>query len=100
MQMVKRRSEQGAVKKSEIDQKTIDDLADRLADKPYGQEPSVQNVDDTNSEELERVTITIPQNMRYALEDLAIQRKRSKQKGASVSAIVREALGNFISHTS
>ena len=91
--MVKPRSKQGSVKSDNVDDKKIEALANKLADKPYGQEISE---DEGRGEELERITITIPQQMRHRLEDIALKRKRAKQETRSVSALIREALEHYL----
>ena len=91
--MVKPRSKQGGVKPDNVDDKKIEALANKLADKPYGKEISE---DESRREELERITITIPQHMRHRLEDIALKRKRAKQETRSVSALIREALEHYL----
>ena len=101
--MVKPRSKQLSItKKQEIDSSVADSLADKLADKPYGQptKSKAQDenntvIDQTQGKEIERITISIPRWMSYALEDMARERKRGKQQNRTVSAIVREALDNY-----
>lgn len=92
--MVKPRSKQGNVKPKNTDDKRIEALADKLADKPYGQE--ISEDDSKKTEELERITITISQTMRHRLEDIALKRKRAKQDVRSVSALIREALECYL----
>jgi len=97
--MVKPRSQQLSItKKQEIDSTIAESLADKLADKPYGQqlEPETQSAKkEIKDTEIERITISIPRWMSYRLEDMARERKRSKQQNRTVSAIVREALDMY-----
>lgn len=51
---------------------------------------SIDNID--NTEGLERITITIPRSMKYALDDLMLDRKRNKKPNRTASAMIREAL--------
>lgn len=90
--MVKPRSKQSGNKKNQ--QQEVENLIERLADKPYGTEaaPSIKQED----EKLERITITLPQNLRDTLDDLALQRKRQNLSNKTVSSIVREALELYL----
>ena len=120
--MVKPRSKQAKVKATiEVDDQAIAALADQMADRPYEAEmppkepiksleerleglfEKSENIEkqeesqaDPETEELERITISLPQAMRYQLEDMARDRKRAKKPGRSVSAIVREALERYL----
>jgi len=62
--------------------KSIEELANELSDKPYG---------DTALEEdiLARTTISLPSSLLYKLEDLAKRNKREKKAPRSVSALIR-----------
>jgi len=96
--MVKPRSQQVASKKATASANDIDALADRLADKPYNE--AISNQTETikqndEAEEMERITISITQKMRYMLEDIAIERKRAKEPSRSISAIARDALEDY-----
>ena len=93
--MVKPKSKQTPLISKQIEEKEIDQLADKLADKPYGQDAEIII---SPSETLERITITVPQNLRYDLEEVALKRKRIKKKNASISAIIREALQEYMQH--
>lgn len=96
--MVKPRSQQAASKKATANTNDIDALADRLADKPYNETPSTQAQPEkpiNEVEEMERITISIPQKMRYMLEDIVLERKRAKEPSRSVSAIARDALEDY-----
>lgn len=64
--------------------KAIEELADELADKPYGEDKKMDTI--------VRVTISLPSSMLYAIEDLAKYNKRKKGELRSVSAIVRNCL--------
>lgn len=66
--------------------KTIEDLANELADKPYGQKHNA----------LVRTTITLPATVLFKLEDIARVNKREKDKLKSVSAIIRYCINNCL----
>ncbi len=97
--MVKPRSKQLSItKKQDIDISMAESLADKLADKPYGQSVKPEGLSpkkNTQDTEIERITISIPRWMSYTLEDMARERKRSRQQNRTVSAIVREALDSY-----
>jgi len=65
-----------------IDRKAIENLANELADKPYGQ----------THDTLARTTITLPTSVLLKLEDIARDNKRKKSSLKSVSAIVRNCI--------
>ena len=65
-----------------IDKKAIENLANELADKPYGQTYDI----------LARTTITLPASILLKLEDIARDNKRRKNNLKSVSAIVRDCI--------
>ena len=96
--MVKPRSKQATVKqKSNIDESKIEALANAIADKPYGKAKLPSDLNSkSQSDTLERVTITLPSNLRIKLEDLAITRKRAGDPNKNVSAIIREALDAYL----
>jgi hypothetical protein len=94
--MVKPRSQKLAQPiKPNPSQKTIEKLADKIADKPYGKKLEAVE-DNDNGEELERITISIPRSMKYALDDLMLDRKRNKKPNRTASAIIREALKVYL----
>jgi hypothetical protein len=47
-------------------------------------------------EGLERITITIPRTMKYALDELIIDRKRNKKPNRSASAMIRASLKVYL----
>jgi hypothetical protein len=65
-----------------IDNKAIENLANELADKPYGQKQDT----------LVRTTISLPSSVLYKLEDMALNNKRKKDNLRSVSAILRHCI--------
>jgi hypothetical protein len=65
-----------------IDRKAIENLANELADKPYGQ----------THDTLSRTTITLPASVLLKLEDMARDNKRKKNNLKSVSAIIRDCI--------
>lgn len=62
----------------------IENLANELADKPYG--------NDAKEDNIARTTITIPAHILFELEDIARNNKRKKKGPRSVSAIIRDCL--------
>ena len=73
--------------------KSIENLADELADKPYGKNNSLDN-------KIIRTTITLPAYMLHKLEDIALKNKRETKELKSVSAIIRSSITKyFISNT-
>lgn len=73
-----------------IDPEAADKLADKLADKPYGDKPIVSDTDMT------RTTISLPTSLLRSLEDIALSNKRSGKSPKNVSALVREALEQYM----
>ncbi len=97
--MIKSRSQQvKSLPKKNINKTDIDALADKIADKPYGKEKNntEEKISESDTQEMERITITVPLNMSYVLDDMARERKRNKLPNRTVSAIVREALDEYI----
>jgi len=70
-----------------------DALANRLADRPYGDEKIVT---EPSQEILTRTTISLPQHTLREIEDLALNNKRNGIAPKSVSAIIREALDAYL----
>ena len=70
-----------------------DALANRLADRPYGDEKIVT---EPPQEILTRTTISLPQHTLREIEDLALNNKRNGVAPKSVSAIIREALDAYL----
>ena len=77
------------LKKRNVDEKAIDELANDLVDKPYG--------DDIKNESTVRTSISLPASLHEALEDLAIKNKRSGKNLKTVSAIARQAIHDYLS---
>ena len=67
--MVKPRSQQASSKK--VDPKAVEELADSLADKPYGKPQPSEEV-------IERLTIALPVSLYDELEVLAKSQKASQ----------------------
>lgn len=73
-----------------------DALANKLADKPYGDEAQHQ----PETEEQVRTSISLPKSLFHTIEDMARDNKRQGIEPKSVSAIVRNALNLLLNHTS
>lgn len=65
-----------------IDKVAIENLANELADKPYG----------TKSDSLARTTISLPESVLHKLEDMALNNRRKDVGLKSVSAIIRHCI--------
>lgn len=100
--MVKPRSKQKSQASKNLEDTTakdieIEQLAESLADKPYGAPAMPSDISNSKSpEKLERVTITMPTSTRIQLEDMAMARRRAGEPNKSVSAIIREALESYL----
>ena len=100
--MVKSPSQKSANQsKKDIEEDKIEDVVSKLADKPYGKEVAEKNKDTSNiantkNNEMANISISIPLEMSYKLDDMARERKRKKLKNRTVSSIVREALGQYL----
>lgn len=68
---------------------SIENLANELADKPYGQKKELDNA-------IIRTTITLPAYMLHELEDIAIRNKRKNIEPKSVSALIRDSINNIL----
>lgn len=90
--MVKKPSQQ-AGSRSEVTPEQAEALAQRLADKLYGEEKKTASPE---TESLSRTTISLPTTLLRQMEDLAYVNKREGKDLRSVSAIVREALTNYL----
>ena len=66
------------------DKSIIEDLANELSDKPYGE--NKKNIS------VVRTTISLPSSILFYLEDLAKNNKRNKSELRSVSAIIRHCI--------
>lgn len=70
--------------------KAIENLANELADRPYGMK-------EEDNDELVRTTITLSKSLLFKLEDLAKNNKRKKEDLRSVSAIIRYCIDKSLS---
>lgn len=84
-----------AIKKREANIADVEKLAKELADKPYGEEAN-----SNEDERLVRTSLSLPATMHETLEDMAIQNKRAGRELRTVSAIVREAIENYLKSNS
>ncbi|AWK15578.1 hypothetical protein SK355_11720 (plasmid) [Candidatus Fukatsuia symbiotica] len=67
-------------------------LANRLADRPYGEEKLVYATQDLFA----RTTISLPQCLLREIEDRALSNKRAGIEPKNVSALIREALNSYL----
>lgn len=75
-----------------VSEDQADRLASMLADKPYGDEKKVHEV----QEKLTRTTISLPESLLRQCEDLALNNKRNGLEPKNVSALVRAALEDYL----
>ncbi len=79
--MIKKPSE-----RKKVTAAAVEALAEKLADKPYGEDKKVQDV-------IVNTSISLPGSLLRQMEDLAITNKREKKDGPkNISAIVRAGL--------
>jgi len=83
-----------AIKKREAKAEAVEKLVKELVDKPYGGEAN------NEKERLVRTSLSLPASMHETLEDMAIQNKRAGRELRTVSAIVREAIENYLNGNS
>lgn len=69
-----------------IDKLAVENLANELADKPYGQK----------QHNIVRTTISLPASLLFKLEDIATNNKRRKKDLRSVSAIIRNCIKVYL----
>ena len=91
--MVKKPSQQ-AGQRPNVTPEAADALANKLADKGYGDEARAE------PDTLSRSTISLPTSLLRAVEDLALKNKRSKRQPNSVSGVVRDALAIYFADKS
>lgn len=75
--------------RKEVTEADAEALANRLADRPYGEEK-------IKPEMLARTTISLPEGLLRELEDRALSNKRAGVSPKNVSALVREALEAYL----
>ncbi|ECE0486510.1 CopG family transcriptional regulator [Salmonella enterica subsp. enterica] len=88
--MVKRPSLQASNRTVTPEQ--AEELAQRLADKPYGTPEKIKPEQDKQC----RTTISLSESLLMTVEDLALKNKRNGKDPKNVSAIVREALELYL----
>lgn len=93
--MVKKPSLQ-ANKRMDITDEQAENLATKLADKPYGSQ--IKSDISPEQEKQKRTTISIGETLLLRIEDLAIKNKRNGVEPKSVSAIAREAFELYLTH--
>lgn len=93
---LKKPSQQAA--RNIVTAEAADALANKLADKPYGSDiqKTIEKVPAPAVETVSRTTISLPDSMLIAIEDLARDNKRKGVEPKNVSAIVREALSAYL----
>lgn len=93
---LKKPSEQNARKPREVTEAEAEALANRLAERPYGGEPTAAPAESVNTlPQLKRTSISLPADLLLKVEDTALKNKRQGAEPKSVSAIIREALNAY-----
>jgi len=77
-------------KKPEVTPEEADLLADKLSGKPYGE------TKDADTNKMTTTSFSLPQQMLYDLEDLAVKNKRRGVEPKSVSALIREGVEKLL----
>ncbi|KEA54035.1 MULTISPECIES: hypothetical protein [Mangrovibacter] len=91
---LKKPSQQASATRKYASDQDIEQLAERLAGKPYGSPGNSTPV--TEAEDpLKRTTISLPASLLDKTEDTALKNKRSGRDPKSVSALVRDALAEY-----
>lgn len=90
--MLKKPSDKSLHPRRIVTEDEADMLANKLADKPYGDDERAQAVQEKQA----RTTISLPDQLLRQCEDLAISNKRGNNGPKSVSALVRAALENYL----
>lgn len=80
-----------------VSEAEADALANRLADRPYGEsQNSPPPAAVPQEEKIARTTISLPLSLLRAVEDIALENKRNGTDPKNVSAIIREALNAYL----
>ncbi|MFQ6292695.1 hypothetical protein ACLMO3_20355 [Yersinia enterocolitica] len=79
-------------RRKEVTEADAEALANRLADRPYGEEKKLS----LKPETLARTTISLPEGLLRELEDRALSNKRAGVTPKNVSALIRDALEAYL----
>lgn len=93
---LKKRSERAVTSRPVVSEDEADRLADRLADKGYGDAPRENITSSTKTEEVARTSISLPRSLLQLAEDKAMSNKRSGVEPKSVSAMVKMLFEDYL----
>lgn len=93
---LKKRSERAGVARPMVSEEEADRLADKLADKGYGDAPR-EDTRPTKPEEIARTSISLPKSLLQLAEDRAMSNKRNGVEPKSVSAMVKMLFEEYLS---
>ncbi len=82
-----------AIKRRDAITEAVEKLATELADKPYGEGANEED-------HLVRTSFSLPASTHATLEDMAIQNKRARRDLRTVSAIIRQAINQYLKNIS
>lgn len=92
---LKKRSERAAAVRPLVSEEEAGRLADKLADKGYGDAPR-GDIPQTKPEEIARTSISLPKSLLQLAEDKAMSNKRNGVEPKSVSAMVKMLFENYL----
>ncbi|UAN54715.1 hypothetical protein KGP26_30130 (plasmid) [Serratia sp. JSRIV002] len=94
------RASSSPVRRAPATEAEVEALAQRLADRPYGQENEAAGVAQVEpahqDEQMGRTTISWPLSLQRRVEDVALANKRSGNGPKSTSALMREAMEQYL----
>lgn len=93
---LKKRSERAKTGRPVVSEDEAGRLADRLADKGYGDAPRESIISPPKNEEVARTSISLPKSLLQLAEDKAMSNKRSGVEPKSVSAMVKMLFEEYL----
>ncbi len=94
------RASSSPVRRAPVTEAEVEALAQRLADRPYGQENEATGVTPVEpahqDEQMIRTTVSWPLSIQRQVEDLALANKRSGNGPKSTSALMRVAMERYL----
>jgi len=92
---LKKRSERVGSVRPVVTEEEAGRLADKLADKGYGDAPRA-DIPQAKSEEIARTSISLPKSLLQLAEDKAMSNKRNGIEPKSVSAMVKMLFEDYL----
>ncbi len=92
---LKKRSERAGTVRPVVSEEEAGRLADKLADKGYGDAPR-EDVTPSKTEEIARTSISLPKSLLQLAEDKAMSNKRKGIEPKSVSAMVKMLFEDYL----